>query len=144
MKRKSSVTFGPGAASLILIFVVLSLTVLGMLSLMNGRNDARLSDRSLKVIEAVYALNEQAETRYAEIDAILVEALKGAATDEEYLERVEASLPEGIALDDGCVVWSETDGARTIDCALSLQSIDSETRAKWIRHDLYAETGEEW
>ena len=43
MRRKSNVAFGPGAASLILIVVILSMSVLGMLALMNARNDARLS-----------------------------------------------------------------------------------------------------
>ena len=54
-RKKSSITLGPGASSLILIFVVLSLTVLGMLSLMTSRNDFRLAERSAQVTEAVYA-----------------------------------------------------------------------------------------
>ena len=61
MKRKSRVTFGPGAASLILIVVILSMSVLGMLALMNARNDIKLSDRSIAVVEAGYALNDKAE-----------------------------------------------------------------------------------
>ena len=39
MKKKSNISFGPGAASLILIFVVLTLSVLSMLSLMNARGN---------------------------------------------------------------------------------------------------------
>ena len=50
MRRKSNVSFGPGAASLILIVVILSMSVLGMLALMNARNDDRLSSRSIDVI----------------------------------------------------------------------------------------------
>ena len=61
MRRKSRVSFGPGAASLILIVVILSMSVLGMLALMNARNDSKLSSRSIAVVEAGYALNEQAE-----------------------------------------------------------------------------------
>ncbi len=47
MKKKTMISFGPGASSLILIFVVLALSILGMLSLMNSRNDIRLSERSV-------------------------------------------------------------------------------------------------
>ena len=36
--RESRVSFGPGAASLILIVVILSMSVLGILALMNARN----------------------------------------------------------------------------------------------------------
>ena len=46
MKKRSSISLGPGAASLILIFVALSMAVLAMLALMTARNDQKLSDRS--------------------------------------------------------------------------------------------------
>ena len=71
MKRKSSVSFGPGAASLILIVVILSMGVLGMLALMNARNDARLSSRSIEVVAAGFELNDQAERKLAELDDVL-------------------------------------------------------------------------
>ena len=67
MNKKSNIHFGPGAPSLILIFVVLSMSILGMLALINGRSDAQLSRRSAQVIEAVYRLSEQAELRRAEL-----------------------------------------------------------------------------
>ena len=47
MNRKSRVSFGPGAASLILIVVILSMSVLGILALMNARNDIKLCERSV-------------------------------------------------------------------------------------------------
>ena len=65
MRRKSNVSFGPGAASLILIVVILSMGVLGMLALMNARNDARLSQRSMEVVAAGFTLNDRAEREEA-------------------------------------------------------------------------------
>ncbi len=65
MNQKSSITLGPGASSLILIFVVLAMAVLSMLSLMAARNDLRFSERSSAVIISVYELNEVAEERHA-------------------------------------------------------------------------------
>ena len=61
MKRNSSISLGPGAPSLILILVVLTMSVLGMLSLMAAHSDLNLSARSAEVIQAVYELQEQAE-----------------------------------------------------------------------------------
>ena len=134
MRRKSNLSFGPGAASLILIVVILSMGVLGMLALMNGRNDARLSRRSAQVIEAVYRLNEQAEERRAALDALAVEA---GGTD-----ALEAALPEDVTLEDGALCWQETDGSRVLDCALRLLPDGSGARMAWLRHDLTAETEE--
>ena len=134
MNKKSNISFGPGASSLILIFVVLCMSVLGMLALMNGRNDARLSRRSAQVIEAVYRLNEQAEERRAALDALAVEA---GGTD-----ALEAALPEDVTLEDGALCWQETDGSRVLDCALRLLPDGSGACMAWLRHDLTAETEE--
>ncbi|MBQ9196448.1 MAG: hypothetical protein IJ157_04310 [Clostridia bacterium] len=136
MRKKSTISFGPGASSLVLIFVVLSMSVLGMLALMNGRNDARLSERSAQVIEAAYRLSERAEERRAELDGLLAEA--GPDAD------IEALLPEDMYLEDGAVCWQETDGSRVLDCALKLLDADTGRRMVWLRHDLTAETEEIW
>lgn len=129
MNRRSNIHFGPGAASLILIFVVLSMSILGMLALINGRNDAQLSRRSAQVIEAVYQLNERAELRRGELDALIKNHADYAAL-----------LPEGVTLEDGALCWTEEDGLRMLDCALSVQ----DGRTAWLRHDMTAETEDDW
>lgn len=129
MNRRSSIQFGPGASSLILIFVVLSMSILGMLALINGRSDFQLSRRSAQVIEAVYQLNERAELRRAELDALV-------RNHADYADL----LPEGVTLEDGALCWAEEDGLRTLDCALSVQ--DGHTA--WLRHDMMAETEDDW
>ena len=143
MKKKSNISFGPGASSLILIFVVLAMSVLGMLSLMNSRNDARLSERSVQVTEAVYTLNVKAEEKRAQLDAILVEAGKDANTEEEYLSAVEKALPEDVRLRERSLSWTETDGYRNLSCALEISPLGESPRAEWTLHHLTARTAEE-
>ena len=143
-KKRSAVSLGPGAASLILIIVVLSMTVLAMLSLMNARNDERLSARQAEVIESVYALNVRAEEKYAALDEILCAAKEKAADEAEYLALAEASLPEGMTMDDHEISWEETDGFRTLDCAVQVLSDGEDARLEWIRYDLTANTEEEF
>lgn len=46
---------GPGAASLMLLVVVLSMCVLGVLALMGARSDEGLSLRSIQVAQEVAA-----------------------------------------------------------------------------------------
>ena len=41
--KKRHISIGPGAASLILIIVVLAMTMLGAMALLNAREDARLT-----------------------------------------------------------------------------------------------------
>ena len=138
MKNKSSITLGPGASSLVLIFVVLSLTALGMLSLMTSRNDLCLAERSAQVIEAVYALNVQAEEKRAELDGLLKECTENDA--EDALSLLETALPDDVELEEGQLLFTVEDGARMLDCALDVLSPGEGPRMVWVRYDLTAET----
>lgn len=144
MRRKSNVSFGPGAASLILIVVVLSMSVLGMLALMNARNDARLSARSTAVVVAAYELNDRAERRLATLDAVAAVCASANDDDELYLAAVRALLPEGMLMDGRVVSWTETDGLRTLTCEVELLPLGGDARLSWRAHRLTAVTEEVW
>ena len=142
MNKKSSVSLGPGAPSQILIFVALSMSVLGMLSLMSARNDLALSERSVQVVETVYALNERAEESRRELDCMLAQCAS-EATDADYLNRVAESLPEGVELVDDQLYWTETEGERTLECALTIQPLDGSEYSVWSCHRLITDLSEE-
>ena len=144
MKRKSNVAIGPGAASLILIVVILSMGVLGMLALMNARNDARLSSRSTCVVVAGYELNDRAERRLAELDGAVAECAALSDGDDAFLTAVRGRLPEGMLMDGRMVTWSETDGLRTLSCAVEVLPLGDGQRLAWRTHRMTAVTEEIW
>lgn len=144
MRRKSRISFGPGAASLILIVVILSMSVLGILALMNSRNDSQLSRRSIEVVAAGYALSEKAERSLAALDGVAASCAAVSGSDEEYLEAVRRNLPDGMLMDDRSVFWVETDGLRTLDCSVELATLGASTRLQWQNHRLTAVTEEIW
>ena len=144
MKRKSNVAIGPGAASLILIVVILSMGVLGMLALMNARNDARLSSRSTAVVVAGYELNDRAERRLAELDGAVAECAALSDGDDAFLTAVRGRLPEGMLMDGRMVSWSETDGLRTLSCAVEVLPLGDGQRLAWRTHRMTAVTEEIW
>lgn len=144
MKRKGNVAFGPGAASLILIVVILSMGVLGMLALMNARNDAKLTSRSTAVVTAGFALNDQAERRLAELDAAALSCANATQSDEEYLDRLRGNLPEGMLMEERTVSWSESDGLRTLSCSVEVLPLSGGQRLAWRDHRLTAVTEEIW
>ena len=144
MKRKSAVSFGPGAASLILIVVILSMSVLGMLALMNARNDGKLSSRSIAVVEAGYALNARAEQSLATLDGVLTTCRAVSDSDEAYLAAVRGLLPSGMLMDERIVRWEESDELRTLNCAVEVLPLESDERFAWRDHRLTARTEEIW
>ena len=146
MRRKSNVSFGPGAASLILIVVILSMGVLGMLALMNARNDAQLSRRSIEVVAAGYALNDRAERSVAELDAVLARYAAATYSEEAYLNAVRCSLPDGMLMGENSriVSWELTDGLRTLSCAVEVLPQGEKERLRWREHRLTAVTEDVW
>ena len=143
-KRTSAISFGPGASSLILIFVVLSMTVLGILSLLAARNDRNLSAQSVRVVEAQYGLQAEAEETRAALDELLAECRQKSGTQEQYLENVAAVLPDGVTLgDDRSLTFTVSDGTRSIQCRLQLHDFQDPVRETWSAHTLTAETEED-
>ena len=161
MNQRSAVSIGPGASSLILIFVCLALSILGMLSLLTARNDLKFSERSAEVIQSVYQLNEQAETRRAEIERILGDAAESTESEADLFAAAEGVLPEDAEIFEDEISWTEeirisldidTQNAGTIsgriltlDCALQIRPENESERTQWIRHDLTVYTeNDEW
>lgn len=141
MRDKSSkLTFGPGAASIILIVVILSMSILGLLNYMTVRNDLALSDRSADVAETVFDLNARAEKSFAALDAVSVNAFAESAGGEEYLAQVKAELPEGMTLAGDVVSWEESEGIRTLRCGAQLAAASGDGHISWKTHRLVVDT----
>lgn len=127
MKRDHHI--GPGAASLILIIVILAMSVLSALALVNARSDERLTYRSANVIEATGELYAAAERELADVDAILLKARAQADSDEAYAEMIETMLPEGMSIEDRTISWTIDNGDdRKLICAIEILPIGSVQR----------------
>ena len=74
MKQKEGFRLGTGTSSILMIFVVLCLTVFGVLSFSTASADQRLTDKALDGVTAYYAADALAEEALAQIDACLAEA----------------------------------------------------------------------
>ena len=141
--NKRKVALGPGAASLILIVVVLSLCMLAMLTQISARNDYNLCSRSAEMVQRVYELNAQSEQKLAELDAVLVTAQKDADNMDAYLEKAAELLPEGMTLEEDRITWTEPLDNRNLQCIVQLLPPGEKQRTKWIAHKLIVDEPEE-
>ena len=141
--NKRKVALGPGAASLILIIVVLSLCMMAMLTQISARSDYNLCTRSAEMVQRVYELSAQSEEKLAELDALLVKAGKDANGMEDYLEKVAAALPEGMTLEEDRVKWTEPLDNRNLECVVQLLPAGEKQRTRWISHKLAVEEPED-
>ena len=118
--NKRKVALGPGAASLILIVVVLSLAMLAMLMQISSRNDVSLTSRSAEMIARVYDLNADAERKLADLDEILIGCREeiGEGGMDAYLELIAQKLPAGYDLLDDEVTWMDPLDNRIMTCTV--------------------------
>jgi len=141
--NKRKVALGPGAASLILIVVVLSLCMMAMLTQIGARNDYNLCTRSAEMVQRVYELNAQSEQKLAELDALLVTAQKEASDMDSYLEKVGELLPDDMTLDEDRITWTEPLDNRNLECIVQLLPPGEKQRTKWISHKLMVDEPED-
>ena len=128
----------PGAASLLLIAVVMSMSVLGVLSLVSARSDAKLSERSVAVAQSAAAIDVQGERSLALLDAALA-ACQDAENDAAYLQAVAKALPEGMHLMGRTVTWEESIEERKLECRAEIEKLGEFPRVHWTAHRLYSE-----
>ena len=141
--RKRKVALGPGAASLILIVVALSLCMMAMLTQITARNDFNLCSRSAEMVQRVYELNSGSERRLAELDAVLYNAQKETTDMEAYKAKVGESLPEGMSLEEDRVSWTEPLDNRNLECVVQLLPPGEKQRTRWISHKLVVDEPED-
>jgi len=69
MNKKLKAGIGIGGPSIIMVFVVLSLTTLGTLSLVTANSDWRLTQKTADAISKYYAADSEIEEILASVDA---------------------------------------------------------------------------
>ena len=141
--NRRSFQIGPGAASLLLIAVVLCMGVLGALSLVSARGDAQLSTRSLRMAESAATLNAHSEEQLMNLDGLLV-ALSDAESDEAYLAELADRLPGDMDLAGRIVSWVEAaDDGRRVTCAAEVAPLGEFPRVQWTDHRLWTQLDED-
>ena len=141
--NQRSFQIGPGAASLLLIAVVLCMGVLGALSLVSARGDAQLSARSLRMAESAATLNSHSEEQLMMLDELLVE-LSDAESDEAYLAELASRLPGDMDLAGRIVSWVEAaDDGRRVTCGVEVAPLGEFPRAYWTDHRLWTQLDED-
>lgn len=140
--KNRKIALGPGAASLILIAVVLSLSMMGMLTLISAKNDDNLSKRNAETIRENYFLFSAAERSAAELDAMLTDCRNTGGNEEKYFELIAESLPMEKTMEDGMIYWEEKQDGRVLHCTVKILPASEESRFTWIARYLSAEEEE--
>ena len=143
MRKNSYTAPGIGAPSLLMILVVLSLSILAALTLMSARGDARLSERSAQVTEAVYTLYGETEETLASLDALVKTCREKAGSEEDFYSLICENLPEGVAFSENMLYIKGTDGVREVTLTVR-PNFTGSARLSIVSRSLSAQTEDEW
>lgn len=131
---------GPGAVSLLLVIVIVSMSVLGLLGLISARGDYKLTERAVSLAAAENAAAAQAERSLAGLDALLMACAQENQDDASYLAAVPKALPENMILSERSVSWQEkAENGRTLFCEAEIAPLGEMPRAMWTEHMFIAE-----
>jgi|GEM_PF-154035 len=108
MRHKSYPVLSIGFSSILTVFIILSLTVFAMLSVVSAGSDARLTRQAVEQTDAYYNASNQAEEIYAQIDRILYGCFTESGNKQEYLANCRSAFSTGAAIDNASVQYDET------------------------------------
>ena len=145
--NKTGYRIGPGAASILLVIVVVSMSILGILALSESKSEVRLSEKNALFVEDKSRLEAEAVQTLALLDAILLKARENAGTNEAYFEYIYNEIPGSVSAEDDCLSW--TQGSihnRTLYLKIKVLPIESSVRYEWLQHRLVsaADSSSDW
>ncbi len=134
---KAPYRIGPGAASILMVIVVVSMAILGLLALSEAQNEARLSEKNAAFVKEKAQTEAEAEKTLMQLDEILVSARKNTDNNDEYFEYINSVLPDGMTMEDNLISWTEGgQSAKSLLVTLRILPMESPVRFEWIRRQM--------
>lgn len=135
--NKTGYRIGPGAASILLVIVVVSMSILGIMALSESKNELRLSEKNAQFVKEKGRMETEAIRTLAHLDEILFTARKHADTYEEYIEYIKGAIPNGVALEEDFLSWTEGSiNNRSLYLKIRILPLESSVRYEWTEHRL--------
>lgn len=97
-RGKSKKSLGVGTASILMIFVLLTLVTFAVLSLSSAKADSRLSEKTVQHAKQYYEAENKAELKIAQIDSLLNSAFSESNIFEQIqkIDGIEIDVANGI------------------------------------------------
>lgn len=92
-----------GAASLVLIFIVLCLATFGLLSLSSAKGDLSLAERQARAVTGYYEADQKGQEWVRQVDAVLQEEMGRSEDSSSASDSVKARLGDMYRQDQGIV-----------------------------------------
>lgn len=149
MKHREQSSVGLGAASLIMILLVLCLALMGVLSLMSARADLTLSRRYAQLAEGYANASAEAQAAIARLDEQLAEAHIATQDETQYAKACTAITEAGGAQvvwesDSLAVMQFDAHGERSLEVFLERKTWPEARKARYSIIEYRLMDAKEW
>lgn len=144
MQQRQDYRVGVGASSILMIFIILCLTTLGVLSFASARANLQLTNRRQVQVEAYYAAEAEAQRLLAQVDAALLKARGTPDVPQEDAVKALAALDERITVARDLTVHITIHASESQDLCLTLRVNDVDVPARYTLIEHYLINIEEW
>lgn len=142
-KTQQEYRVGVGASSILMIFIVLCLTTLGVLSFASARANLTLTNRRQVKVEGYYEALAKSQGMIADIDNALYVAAQDADTYEEQVLALE-SLDEHIAVSSDLAISIRLPVGENQELRIELQANGPEDAQRYTIVEHYLINIEDW
>ncbi len=142
MIEKQEYRMGVGASSILMIFVILCITTLGVLSFANARANYTLTQRRTAYVETFQTARAQAQRVLAQIDAALAQAAQNSGMYGEAVGKLTVEGTELAVSEDLVISFSIPFGeAQSLDIGVRAAGPDAARRYE-MAYQYYVNMGE--
>ena len=132
--NKYGFRIGPGAASIILVIVVVTMSILGVLALSEAKTEKTLSEKSTQFVKEANLLEYNAQFTVMQLDEII----SSARGQSDFLSYIKETIPENVSMtEDRLSFETSLDGSKFLEITIRILPDTEDERFEYVSRRIF-------
>ena len=132
--NKYGFRIGPGAASIILVIVVVTMSILGVLALSEAKTEKTLSEKSTQFVKEANLLEYNAQFTVMQLDEII----SSAREQSDFLSYIKETIPENVSMmEDRLSFETSLDGSKFLEITIRILPDTEDERFEYVSRRIF-------
>ena len=132
--NKYGFRIGPGAASIILVIVVVTMSILGVLALSEAKTEKTLSEKSTQFVKEANLLEYNAQFTVMQLDEII----SSAREQSDFLSYTKETIPENVSMtEDRLSFETSLDGSKFLEITIRILPDTEDERFEYVSRRIF-------
>ena len=132
--NKYGFRIGPGAASIILVIVVVTMSILGVLALSEAKTEKTLSEKSTQFVKEENLLEYNVQFTVMQLDEII----SSARGQSDFLSYTKETIPENVSMtEDRLSFETSLDGSKFLEITIRILPDTEDERFEYVSRRIF-------